>query len=84
MNWTMIVDILFALGATACAAFLVYGGWLCRRALNLELPKTQLKSTGGPQTRPDARPVEFSSSVAMPLLAAVLALDTSGIAQLLL
>ena len=83
MNWTVIVDIRFALGATACAAFLVYGAWLCRGAFGMEPPKTQSKTNERRRMRLDPRSGEISSSAAMPLVVAVLALGTSGIARLL-
>ena len=79
MNWTIFFDIVFALGALAGAGFLAYGGWLCRLIRKPESPVEPVNRKAGDPAPIVGRPVELSSSVAMPLLVAVIALGGGGI-----
>ena len=45
MDWTMILDSLFAFGGLASGGFLAFGGWLCLRNLVDDLALFQSRAS---------------------------------------
>lgn len=79
MDWNLLMDSLFSLGASACSALLVYGGWLCYLAPSGETLKDLSKADCPRAERLRSSSAKFSSGAALPLLVAVIALGISGL-----
>jgi hypothetical protein len=74
VDWSAIMDAVFLAGAAASAAFLVYGGWLCRYQYGSALPVQTADGASNKGVPIEARLSELSSSAALPLLAIVITL----------
>lgn len=74
MDWNLLLDCLFFLGASACSGFLLYGGWLCCRAPSGESPNEHSKADCARTVRFRASSAQVSLRAAMPLLVAGFAL----------
>ena len=86
MDGTSVMDALFFLGASACAGFLAYGGWLCRIAHGLDSTDTSPEAKAADSSPRIARLSELSSSASLqPTLALtfLVALGIDGISRLL-
>lgn len=83
MSWAVLMDLLFTLGAMACAGFLAYGGCLCGTSLQQESPDTHPRTIARSQVHSDPGTEEFSSSAALPLLATLLVATGIGLSRFL-
>ena len=86
MDGTSVMDALFFLGASACAGFLAYGGWLCRIAHGLDSTDTSPEAKAADSSPRKARMSDLSSSVSLPptmALAFLVTLGIDGISRLL-
>lgn len=83
MDWNLLMDSLFFLGASACSGFLVYGGWICYPAPSGETLNDLSKADCPRAARFRTSSARLSSGAALPLLVVVFALCTSGISHFL-
>lgn len=74
MDWNLLLDCLFFLGASACSGFLVYGGWLCCLGPSGVPLNDHSKADCARTVRFRASSAQISSRAAMSLLVAGFAL----------